>query len=127
MIQNHLNKLPPAVCRLLATTNNGWDPITHRELAKRCGLSKTKVADLSTRITWDQVPVLIMEKFASGCGVDLLHQGYDLQRFKLNAKPYMKRATKTQRAFFQKILGKLLADRNKPGGKPPAARSATFA
>lgn len=66
----YVDQIPPCICRLVARKNHGRNALTHRDLAKLCGISKSYVADLSMRSTWRGVPIEIIQVFGEACGVD---------------------------------------------------------
>ncbi len=43
------------------------------EIAAKAGMSKGAVVRLSKKRSWDNVPVLTVQKFMDACGIDPLH------------------------------------------------------
>ena len=65
---------PPAVCRLLARTDNSRGqsqrPLSDQEIASRSGLLVDQVRSLSWTKTWDNVAAPTMVSFSRACGLD---------------------------------------------------------
>jgi len=78
-----LDRVPPCVCRLLARTASGRRALTHKEIADRSGLSESYVGQISRKNSWKDIPVSTVERFASGCGVNLFRPA--------DVKSYVKR------------------------------------
>lgn len=102
-ILQKVNEIPPCVCRLLA--RKGWKPMSHADLAKASGLSKSTVAKISIMLTWDKVTFGSAFKFSKACGVDLLHPNKHWKTLK-NRKTQYGRTTKTQRRMFARLIQK---------------------
>lgn len=107
-----LDRIPPNVCRMFAVRMwHGREAKTIKrlklhELVKRSGISSRNFQRIGTMDTWAEVKVGVAARFASACGVDLLHKR-PFERFmnKLyrSGLPYF---TKKQREFFDKVIQK---------------------
>lgn len=98
------NRFPPCACRYLARKKHGHAPMSHRDLAAATGLSKTKVAELSLKRSWDGVPIDQVEVFARACGVDLLRPKRAVEYLRRAKRVHMQNATPAQKEFFLKMF-----------------------
>jgi hypothetical protein len=100
------NQFPPCACRFLARKKNGHLPMSHRDLAAASGLSKTKVAELSLRRSWEGVPIDVVEAFSKACGVDLLRPGRTWEYLRRYKRVHLQNATPAQKEFFKRMFTK---------------------
>jgi hypothetical protein len=96
--------MPPFACRLLARDRRGWHGLTHRQLAERCGLARSTVAILSFRKTWNGLSVDVIQKFSTGCGVDLLAPNRAIHQIRSLKKPFLTKAPLAQRRFYLRLF-----------------------
>lgn len=106
-----LNRVPPCACRLLARKNSGWTGLSHSDLAKITGLSRTAVSDLSLKDSWHGIPVDVADDFSHGCGVDLLRPSDAIKLLKRRKLVHIKNANGNQKLLYSKILKLLTAKR----------------
>jgi hypothetical protein len=68
-----LAAFPPNLIRVLARTGRGnaTRNLTHDEVAKRSGLNRSKVRQLSALSSWDRVAIADADAFLRGCNVTL--------------------------------------------------------
>lgn len=78
--------------------------MSHRDIATASGLSKTKVAELSLKRSWEGVPIEQVEAFARACGVDLLRPKRALEYLRRAKRVHMQNATPAQKEFFQRMF-----------------------
>jgi hypothetical protein len=98
------NRFPPCLCRFVARKNHGHTPMSHRDIAAASGISKTKVAELSLRRTWDGVPIDEVESFARACGVDFLRPKRVLEYLRKAKRVHIQNATQAQKEFLQRMF-----------------------
>jgi hypothetical protein len=98
------NRFPPIACRYLARKDHGWTAMSHRDLASASGLSKTKVAELSLRKTWDGVPIDVVVRFSLACGVDLMRPKRTLAYLRRARRMHLQNATPAQKKFFLRLF-----------------------
>lgn len=67
---DRLERVPPFLCRILARKNNGHRGLSHEELAKLSGLSRSTIAELSFKTSWKGVTVDVADRFAAACGIN---------------------------------------------------------
>jgi hypothetical protein len=95
------NRYPPRIVRLLAA------PATTRELAVRSGIPRSTVHQISCKDNWDSVPLGLIERFTTACGVNLLAHKRHRQNLKnrLRGMSNLARRVKpTQRKLLQRLL-----------------------
>jgi 3,4-dihydroxy-2-butanone 4-phosphate synthase len=97
-------QFPPAVCRYLARKRNGHTPMSHRDLAKIVGISKSQVAVLSLRKSWKGVPIDVVVKFSSACGVDLMRPSQALKYIRKAKRVHIENASPAQKKFFVRLF-----------------------
>jgi len=71
-IEERLDRFSPLVCRLLARegeSNKSIRPLTDEAIATASGLPLDVVISMSWRCSWEGVPVDIMLRFSTACGV----------------------------------------------------------
>lgn len=78
--------------------------MSHRDIAHASGLAKTKVAELSLKKSWKGVPIDVVVKFSSACGVDLLRSRKTLAYIREAKRAHLKNATPAQKKFFLKLF-----------------------
>jgi hypothetical protein len=98
------DRFPPAVCRYLARKDHGHSPMSHRDIAKASGLPKTKVAELSLKKSWKGVPIDVVVRFSSACGVDLLRSKKTLSYIRRAKRVHLQNATPAQKKFFIRLF-----------------------
>jgi hypothetical protein len=98
------NKFPPCLCRFVARKNHGHTPMSHRDISAASGISKTKVAEISLRRTWEGVPINEVESFARACGVDLLRLKPTLDYLRRGKRVHLKNANPAQKEFLQRMF-----------------------
>lgn len=99
-----IDRLPPVAVRLLARTNHGYRGLSHKEIALRSGIPKTTVADLSFKTTWAGIPVDVIDRFATACGVDFFHARHQVRTLLRRQKVYIYRAPYSQRLMYDKLF-----------------------
>jgi hypothetical protein len=98
------DRFPPAVCRYLARKDHGHSPMSHRDIAKASGLPKTKVAELSLKKSWKGVPIDVVVRFSSACGVNLLKTGETRKYVRRYKRVHLQNATPAQKKFFIRLF-----------------------
>jgi hypothetical protein len=98
------NRLPPAACRYLARKDHGHTPMSHRDIAQASGLSKSTVAILSLKRSWNGVPIDVVVRFSSACGVDLMNRKKVTRFLRTAKRVHMRNASPQQKKFFQKMF-----------------------
>ena len=88
----------------MSSTNNGWKPMSTRELAKRSGIPRATVAELSLKTSWQGIRVDLIDRFSTACGVDLLRIEPAIERLRKHKKPYLTRGRSSQRAFYYRLM-----------------------
>jgi hypothetical protein len=104
MLLDHLNKIPPFVCRLYARRKHGLESASVRDIAARSGLSRSYVAILCHRRTWKGVSVDAADRFAAACGVDFMTPWKVADHFRKAKQSFLFRAHPVQRRLFMKLL-----------------------
>lgn len=99
-----LNHLPPFLCRIMARKKKGWAPMSIADIAIKSGLTRFKVAKISVLRQWDNVTISDAEKFATGCGVDLLHPGPHKKWLRESGLVHITRAGVSQRRMFSRMM-----------------------
>lgn len=68
-----LAAFPPNLVRMLARTGRGRGArnLTHDEVAKRSGLNRSMVREISAMASWEKVAIGDADRFLRGCGVSL--------------------------------------------------------
>ena len=113
MILALANRIPPFLCRILARKNAGWRALSHSDLAKRTGIPRSSIADLSQKTSWQGVPIDVIDRFAAGCGIDLTRpEAYHRKLRRLSFR-HIARANPTQRRFFHRLLQTAKTSQNK--------------
>lgn len=102
-LRDLLNALPPAFCRYVARTKNGWRGLTTSELEAMSGLSPTTIKELSYRVSWDNVTIGVATKFMEACGVNPLAARAQRQFVKRRKMIHIDRAIGAQKKMYQKI------------------------
>lgn len=73
-VTERLDRVPPFLCRMVARDKaHRGRRLSLVEISIASGLSYGAVRRLSHKRTWANVPPCIIDRFASACGVDLLH------------------------------------------------------
>lgn len=98
------NRFPPCLCRYVARKDHGLSPLSHRELAKISGLSKSTVATLSLKDSWNGVAIDVVVKFSRACGVDLMRPAAMVAYLRDGKKHHLTKLDKQQRKFFLRLL-----------------------
>jgi len=98
------NLIPPCLCRLVARQNHGSRGITHAELARRSGLSKSKVMDLSFRTSWDGVSIDVLQRFALACGVNHMQTRRTLEYLRRRKMMHVRQAPPASRRFYARLF-----------------------
>lgn len=111
-------KFPPSLCRFCARKKHGTVPMSHRDLAKASGLSKSKVATLSKRRSWVGIPIDIVIKFSAACGVNLHNPKRAVDFLRRRKKSHILKANGNQRRFFAEIFSQR---ESSPNGQKIAA------
>lgn len=99
---DRFNRTPPIFCRLYAHSRE--KPLSHAEIARRAGMSKSTVSDLSRRLTWDKVPMRTALRFAEACGVNLLATWRVAQFMKSRKLVYLANAEGNARKMYDRML-----------------------
>ncbi len=47
--------------------------LTYQQMAERAGMPQRSFLRLTSKLTWEGVPIDVADKFCRGCGVDILH------------------------------------------------------
>lgn len=98
------DRFPPCLCRYVARKDHGLAPLSHRELAKLAGLSKSTVADLSVKTSWAGVSIDTAVKFSQACGVDLLRPSRAVAFLRSGKKHHLTRLDRQQKKFFLRLI-----------------------
>lgn len=80
--------------------------MSSKDIAEKADLSRSYVASLSARRTWKGIPIDVVERFTTACGVDILNPTETILYMKEAKKHHLQKATPVQRKFFAKILGR---------------------
>lgn len=88
----------------MATKNHGKEPASHRDLAKRSGLSKSTITELSKAESWSDVKVGVVEAFSKACGVNLMTPGREQKRFRKQKRSFLKKGSKPQRRMYLELI-----------------------
>lgn len=104
-----LNEYPPCALRILARSKSGYDPVTNADLAKRSGLSESRVAQISHFKKWDDLPIKTAVAYAMACGFNLLQIRTGIYRKVRRNKCHLKRLTPIGRRMYSKLI-KCLSD-----------------
>lgn len=99
-----LDQFPPTWCRLVARKKNGCRGMTTREIAEASGLPKSTVSDISKRTSWSGLQIETIEKFSTGCGVDLLRCHSQKRFLKTRKMVHLTRGDANQRRMYAEIL-----------------------
>lgn len=92
------------MCRLLARKANGRRGLSHEEIAKLSGLSKSHVAALSVSMSWENCTLDTIQKFSSSCGVNLNNPSQCARYLKRAKMMHIDRAHKNQKAMYLRIF-----------------------
>lgn len=99
-----LDRVPPYLCRLMATTRWGRKGLSHDELAHRSGLTKSTISRLSRLTTWRNITLDTVQRFADACGVDLLRTKTTLRPLRMSRMVFFKNSNAEQRRFYIRIM-----------------------
>jgi hypothetical protein len=99
-------RVPPYICRYVARKKHGTEPMSHTDIAKKSGLSRSFVADLSKRKSWKGIPVNVVDAFSIACGVDLMAPWETFDFLKSSKKDHLNGATLAQRKFIASLFRK---------------------
>lgn len=103
-----VEKFPPFLCRILARKNRGRAGLSHLELSKLSGLSKSKVAELSFKTTWAGIPVDIVDRFSTACGVNHLQTKLQVDFLvRRQLGNYILRAPHSRKVMYRKLFSLL--------------------
>lgn len=75
-----------------------------QDIADKSGLSKSMVANLAQRDSWDGIPIDTVTKFAMACGVNHLKLERTLDFMRRKPMSHLKRGTRAQRRHFGKLM-----------------------
>lgn len=103
-VLSKLDRLPPVAVRLLARKHRGRVGMSHDDIAKASGLPKTRVQELSFKTTWAGIPVDVIDKFATACGVDFFHANAQVKFLVRRKKAYIYKAPYSQRMMYRKLF-----------------------
>lgn len=78
--------------------------MSHREVALKAGLPKTKVEELSVKTSWEGVPVDVVDKFAKGCGVNMTNLKRQIEYVRRRKMAHLRKAPPSQRRMFSKLM-----------------------
>ncbi len=106
MLLDIANKFPPHICRYVARKKHGLEPMSHADIARKSGLSRSFVASLSKRKTWKGIPVNVIDSFSRACGVDILVPKRTIEFLRHSKKAHLRSATKLQRIFIASLFQK---------------------
>lgn len=70
---DHMDKIPPNLCRILA--RKGRIAMTNKEIADASGLTIKRVGEISRQTSWSKIDVGQASAFAAACGINLINQG----------------------------------------------------
>lgn len=98
------NKFPPVLCRFCARKKHGTVPMSHRDIALASGLSKSKVATLSKKRSWNGVPIDMVVRFSAACGVHLHNPKRAVDFLRRRKKSHVLKAKPAQQKFFAEIF-----------------------
>lgn len=100
------DRFPPNICRLVARVKSGrmHRPKTDREIAQDSGLSRSYVGHLALRRTWKGIPIDVVVRFSTACGVNLKRPGRTRQFLRKGKRAYLRTATFKQRVKMGKLL-----------------------
>lgn len=104
MILATANRLPPFICRLHARKKNGLKAMSHADIAKASGLSRSRVASLSSERRWDHIAIKTADAFARACGVDLTRPASVLRWFRAAGMAHVRGGNAQQRRFFHRLM-----------------------
>lgn len=93
------NRFPPFICRYVARKKHGNEPKSHSDLARESKLSRSYVAVLSRKRTWKGIPIDVVERFSSACGVNLMAPSKTREFLKRAKKEHLQNASGAQRKF----------------------------
>lgn len=98
------NKFPPCVCRMLARKKNGHAPLSVREIAQKSGISKSIVATLSMKDSWEGVAIEDVVQFSLACGVDLMRPAETMKYIRRSKRVHLENADPSQKKFFLRLF-----------------------
>lgn len=110
MLLDRANKLPPFVCRMIARVHVSragkfrWAPQSHATIAKRANIPRSTVALYSSRTSWKGIPIDVIDRFASACGVDLNQPGRHLRWLRATRFLHLSQGNAQQRRFFARLM-----------------------
>lgn len=78
--------------------------MSHRDIARASGLSKTKVAELSLKRSWEGVAIEDVDAFARACGVDLMNKKRVAEYIRHAKRVHLQNATPVQKKFFERLF-----------------------
>lgn len=104
MILEIANRVPPLLCRLFARKKNGQAPMSHADLAKASGLSRSTVSRISYAKEWDDIPMETADRFSRACGVDLTRPAPVIKWFRRAGMMHVKTGDAQQRKFFKRLM-----------------------
>lgn len=100
-----LNRIPPNVCRLMASKSHGKRAMTHRDISRKSGIPLPTVALISIKTSWDKVPIGVASRFAEACGVDLTITEAAIRRKVTKTKmAHIYRAKGRQKEFLVRLM-----------------------
>lgn len=100
------DRLPPYICRYVARKKHGTEPMSHTDIAKASGLSRSFVAVLSKRRTWKGIPINVIDSFSIACGVNLSTPSETIDFLKNSDKNHLNGASLAQRKFIASLFRK---------------------
>lgn len=102
-----LNRVPPNVCRLLARKARGLFPKTNAEIARDAGLARSTVHKISKLKRWDTIPLMTIERYIRGTGVNPLCQWKARRPIVHGKANFMRVAKPSQKRMQERILGEM--------------------
>lgn len=103
-LSEKLNKVPPWFCRLMATKNNGYKPMSHSDIAKKAGMARSTVIKISRMLKWDGLTVSQIEGFTSACGVNLISPGNRICEFRRSKNIHILKASPDQKKMLLSLM-----------------------
>ena len=100
------NRFPPYICRYVARKRHGTEPMSHSDLAKASGISRSYIAELSKKKTWKGIPINVVDAFSIACGVNLSNPKETVDFLKHAEKNHLNGATASQRKFIASLFQK---------------------